>query len=78
MPERARFGLRPSWALASKGQLAKFPVLSGIEVLTILAEPDAETEVRDCGQRWHGAGREVLLNRAIGGKDLNDALKGAA
>ena len=73
-----RFGLRPSWALASKGQLAKFPVLSGIEVLTILAEPDAEAEVRDCGQRWHSAGREVLLNRAIGGKDLNDALRGAA
>lgn len=73
-----RFGLGPSWALASKGQIAKFPVLSGVEVLTILAEPDAETEVRDCGQRWHSAGREVLINRAIGGKDLNDALRRGA
>jgi putative DNA primase/helicase len=73
-----QLGLRPVWALGSKGQIAKFPVLSGIESLTILAEPDAEAEVRECAQRWHAAGREVLINRPIGGKDLNDALRGVA
>jgi hypothetical protein len=71
-------GLRPAWALGSKGQIAKFPVVGGVGALTILAEPDAEAQVQQCGQRWHDAEREVLINRAIGGKDLNDVLRGAA
>jgi hypothetical protein len=28
--------------------------------------------------RWHSAGREVLINRSTCGKDLNDAVRGAA
>ena len=52
------------WALGSKDQIAKFPVLSGVGALTILAEPGAETQVRECAARWHSAGREVLINRA--------------
>ena len=72
-----QFGLRPAWALGSKGAIARFPVLSGIEALTIFAEPDAEKEVAACAARWDAAGREVLINRPIGGKDLNDALRGA-
>jgi hypothetical protein len=72
------FNLRPTWALGSKDQIAKFPVLSGVETLTILAERDAEAKVMECAERWHAAGREVLINRPIGGKDLNDALRGAA
>jgi hypothetical protein len=70
-----QFGLRPAWALGSKGAIARFPVLSGIEALTIFAEPDAEKEVAACAARWDAAGREALINRAIGGKDLNDALR---
>jgi putative DNA primase/helicase len=66
--------LRPTWALGSKGAIAAFPPLDGIEALTILAEPDAEREVGACAARWHAAGREVILNQAIAGKDLNDAL----
>jgi putative DNA primase/helicase len=73
-----QFGLRPSWALGSKSQIAKFAVLGGVETLTILAEPDAEAEVRECAQRWHVAGREVLINRSKIGSDLNDALRGVA
>jgi putative DNA primase/helicase len=70
------FNLRPCWALGSKSQIAKFPVLSGVESLTILAEPEAEAEVRECAARWHGAKREVLINRPIGGSDLNDSWRG--
>jgi hypothetical protein len=73
-----QFGLRPARTLGSKGQIAKFAVLSGIETLTILAEPDAEAEVRECAARWHAQGREVLIVRPNVGKDLNDALRGAA
>jgi hypothetical protein len=69
--------LRPAWALGSAGAIAAFPVLSGIECLTLLAEHcDANARaIKQCGDRWHAAGREVLINEPIGGKDLNDALQ---
>ena len=69
--------LRPAWALGSAGVIAAFPVLSGIECLTLLAEHcDANARaIKQCGDRWHAAGREVLINEPIGGKDLNDALQ---
>jgi hypothetical protein len=67
--------LRPTWALGSKGAIGAFPVVSSVEALTIFAEPDAEREVETCAARWDAAGREVFINRAIGGKDLNDALR---
>jgi putative DNA primase/helicase len=68
---------RPAWALGSAGAIAAFPVLSGIECLTLLAEHcDANARaIKQCGDRWHAAGREVLINEPIGGKDLNDALQ---
>jgi hypothetical protein len=70
-----RLGLRPCWALGSKGAIAAFPVLEGVECLTILAEPDAEREVDACASRWDAAGREALINRSLSGKDLNDAAR---
>ena len=69
-------GLRPAWSLGSKSAIGKFPVLSGVECLTNFAEPDAEAETRECGARWHEAGREVLLAAAVGAKDINDVVKG--
>jgi putative DNA primase/helicase len=72
-----QLNLKPVWGLGSKGQIAKFPVLGGIETLTVLAEPDAEAEVRECAQRWYDAKRVVLINRSKIGSDLNDALRGA-
>jgi hypothetical protein len=71
-------GLRPAWALGSAGAIAAFPVLDGIGCLTFLAEHAAASEraVETCAERWHAAGREVMINRPIGGKDLNDAIRG--
>jgi hypothetical protein len=71
-------GLRPIWALGSKGAIGAFPVLAGVESLTILPEPDAEDEVQACGRRWFEADREVFLGRPTRGKDLNDAIGPAA
>jgi len=65
---------RPCWALGSKGAIGAFPVLAGIECLTILAEGDAEREAQACAARWHEAGREVFLLNAVDGKDANDVL----
>jgi hypothetical protein len=75
-----QLGLRPCWALGSAGAIAALPVLSGVEALTILSEhDDASAKAVDaCAARWHAAGREVLINEPIGGKDLNDAIRATA
>jgi hypothetical protein len=75
-----QLGIRPVWALGSTSNIAAFPVLCGVRCLTILAEHDAASArvVEACGGRWHAAGREVRINRPTRGKDLNDAIRGAA
>jgi putative DNA primase/helicase len=74
------FGIRPVWALGSTSFVSSFPVLAGVECLTILAENDAASAraVDACAMRWHSAGREVLINRTTYGKDLNDSLRRGA
>ena len=61
-------GLRPIWAAGSTALTAKFPVLPGIEVLTIIADHDAngagERAARELEARWLDAGREVRLLRS--------------
>jgi hypothetical protein len=71
---------RPVWALGSVGAISSFPVLSGVEGLTILAEtgePSAKA-IQTCGRRWSDAGREVIIVSPRTGSDVNDALRGAA
>jgi hypothetical protein len=72
-----QLGLRPTWALGNDGAIATLPVLACVESLTLLAEHDfaSARAVEACAARWHDQGREVLINRPIGGKDLNDALR---
>ena len=58
--------------------MANFPVLPGIEALTILVDNDAnqagQRAAEQCAHRWRDAGREVirLMRRDLG--DLNDAV----
>jgi putative DNA primase/helicase len=75
-----QLGLRPTWAMGSCGAIAAFPVLPGIESLTVLAENDEASakSVTACATRWAEKGREVLINRATSGNDLNDAIRSAA
>jgi Toprim domain len=72
-------GYRPVWALGSVGAIRKFPVLAGIDALTILGEPgDANAEaVEEVSARWHDAGRDVLIVEMLIGDDLNDAWREA-
>jgi ribosomal protein L37AE/L43A len=69
--------LRPCWALGSAPAVAAFPVLGGVECLTLLRENDQASEraCEACAARWHAAGREVFMNQPIIGKDLNDAIR---
>ena len=72
-----QLGFRPAWALGSAGSNACFPVLNGIEALTILAENDEANSraAEQVGERWTAAGCEVLLALPVTDSDLNDALK---
>jgi putative DNA primase/helicase len=67
----------PAWAVGDADNLKNFPVLAGIECLTVLVDHDAsgtgQRAALECSARWTDAGREVrrvLPNRA--GKDFND------
>ena len=72
-----QLGLRPTWALGSAGAIETFPILGGVECLTIIAEHcDRNARaIEACGTRWHAARREVLIDYPMIGKDLNDALR---
>jgi hypothetical protein len=73
-------GLKPTWALGSADAIRAFPVLSGIECLSLLRErDDANARAADaCADRWLEAGREVFDVNPIAGNDINDSIKGAA
>jgi hypothetical protein len=55
-------GLCHIWACGGTSTLAKFPVLGGIEALTIAADADApgQRATNELARRWRDAGREVL------------------
>jgi putative DNA primase/helicase len=73
-------GLRPSWALGSARAIAAFPVLSGVDCLSLLREHDEANSRASgaCAARWAVAGREVYNIQPIGGGDLNDSIRVAS
>lgn len=79
----------PDWACLDAAGVASFPVLDGIEALTVLADRDEVNPVtrkaqglaaaRSCAERWSRAGREVRIwTPATVGTDLNDLMRAAA
>jgi Toprim domain len=71
-----QLGFRPVWALGSANAIGAFPVLSGIDALTILAETDDSGDnarnARKCARAWVTAGREAsIVMPGIAG-DMND------
>lgn len=74
-------GFRPSWALGSADAIAAFPVLSGVECLTILGETDAtganDRATRTCARRWLETGAEVIAVKPKGMGDINDVVREA-
>jgi hypothetical protein len=59
---RQRIDWRPVWSMYSAGNVAGFPVLAGIDALTIFADHDAsgtgQRAAAECSARWRSAGRE--------------------
>jgi hypothetical protein len=69
-------GFRPVWALASAGAIKEFPVLSGIEAITVLGEINDgganHRAAQACKARWIEARREAFLVEPLSGDDLNN------
>jgi len=63
------FGYAPVWACMSAGAIERFPLISGVECLTIIADGDEAgvSAAQACAARWRQAGREVRVKRVRGG-----------
>jgi putative DNA primase/helicase len=68
---------RPMWASIDAGHLAKFPVLDGVEALTIFADRDGpgSSAATACAAKWRAEEREVRIFTSACGNDFNDAVR---
>jgi hypothetical protein len=77
--------LQPIWSLIDAGHVEQFPILAGVEALTILVDHDKPDQhgrhagqhaTQQCAKRWLAAGCEVevLMPSAIGADFNNVAL----
>jgi len=69
--------LQPAWATGGSGNVARFPVLPGVEALTLLVDNDengaGQQAAEKCARRWLATGREVeLLTPNRLNDDFND------
>lgn len=75
----AAWAASPVWALIDAGNMAEFPVLNGLEGLTIVADNDPAglKGARACADRWQAAGIDVLTVLPPPGRDMADVAAGA-
>jgi hypothetical protein len=70
---------KPIWSLIDKNGLAKFPVLSGIESVTIAVDNDVSGDgqraAAECVKRLTQAGIEVITTQTNLSGDFNDFIK---
>jgi hypothetical protein len=74
-----QLGYRPAWAVGSAGAIAAFPVLDGIEALSVFTENDRASDdaARTLCARYQAAGVETWLCQPPVG-DFNDVMREAA
>ena len=72
-------GFRPCWSTGSASLMASFPILGGIEALTIFADHDANgaglRAASEAADRWQTAGREMHVYQRETPGDFNDAFR---
>ena len=77
-----RYGWSPVWAAGSAGGIGGFPVLPGIETLTLFLDADDGGASLKAAQRavaaWTAAGAEVRIAPAPNGLDFADLIEEAA
>jgi hypothetical protein len=72
-----QLGFRPTWALGSAGAISAFPVLAGIEAISVLHDDDAASDkaITTLADRYEDAGAEVIYFKGPDGKgDMNDLI----
>jgi putative DNA primase/helicase len=79
----ARFaGFHPVWALGSANAIEVFPVLTGVETITVLGEVGDgganHRAAQTCAARWVEAKREAFVVEPLVGSDLNDVWREVA
>jgi hypothetical protein len=72
--------LQPVWAAGSADNMERFPVLPGIEALTLIVDNDkngtGQEAAATCARRWIDAGRVVIrLTPKMIGADFNDIIR---
>jgi hypothetical protein len=68
-------GLQPVWVMGSAAQISRFPVLAGLESLTVLADhdPAGHSAASDCARKYSLSGKEArVLLPPKEGTDWND------
>jgi putative DNA primase/helicase len=75
----ARFIYRPAWSLIDANGIRGFPVLPGIQHLSIFADNDTnktgEIAAYECQERWQAAGAEVVIQMPPNiGEDIADII----
>ncbi|MEP7247915.1 MAG: toprim domain-containing protein [Gammaproteobacteria bacterium] len=73
----AAHAFTPTWAAIDAGNMASFPLLAGIEALTVFADHDDAglTAAATLARRWADAGREVLIvSPGVAGQDIADVV----
>ena len=71
-----QFHFKPVWSLIDADNLAKFPILPGIENLTIAVDndPDGRLAAMECAHRQLAGGVKVIRIQPNFCKDFNDLL----
>jgi len=68
--------LQPAWAAGSAGNMAKLPVLCGIEALTLLVDNDGsgagQRAAEECAFRWEAVAEVTFFTPIISNADFND------
>jgi putative DNA primase/helicase len=72
-------GWAPCWATCGTRAMASFPVLGGIEALTVFADTDSPGRIaaETCAERWRKSGKEVAIVEPPHVKDFADMAKNA-
>jgi hypothetical protein len=75
-----QMGFCPAWALGDAANVRDFPILSGIDCITIIVDNDesgtGQRAALECSRRWTEAGREVF--RVVPdrcGDDMNEVVR---
>jgi putative DNA primase/helicase len=72
-----RLEFSPIWAALDAGNIASFPLLNGIEGLTVLVDNDdaGRAAFEKVATRWRAVGKECIgIMSPVAGEDINDAV----